>query len=58
MGNGELLDSMIDDGLWCAFDAVHMGAGTERYTGELGGITREHAGRRSRRRATSAPRRR
>ncbi len=41
MGNGELVDSMISDGLWCAFDAVHMGAGTERYTGELGGITRE-----------------
>ena len=41
MGNGDLLDSMIDDGLWCAFDAVHMGAGTERYTGELGGITRD-----------------
>jgi acetyl-CoA C-acetyltransferase len=41
MGNGELLDSMIDDGLWCAFDAVHMGAGTDRYTGEFGGITRE-----------------
>ncbi len=41
MGNGELIDSMIDDGLWCAFDAVHMGAGTERYTGEFGGITRE-----------------
>ncbi len=41
MGNGELLDSMIDDGLWCAFDAVHMGAGTERYTGEIGGITRD-----------------
>jgi len=40
MGNGELLDSMIADGLWCAFDAVHMGAGTERYTGEMGGITR------------------
>ena len=38
MGNGELVDSMISDGLWCAFDAVHMGAGTERYTGELGGI--------------------
>src|ERR1700704_5598159 len=29
MGNGELVDSMIQDGLWCAFDAVHMGAGTE-----------------------------
>src|SRR3954449_2312047 len=41
MGNGELLDSMIDDGLWCAFDAVHMGAGTERYTSELGDITRD-----------------
>ena len=41
MGNGELVDSMISDGLWCAFDAVHMGAGTERYTSDLGGITRE-----------------
>jgi acetyl-CoA C-acetyltransferase len=41
MGNGEVLDSMISDGLWCAFDAVHMGAGTERYTAEIGGITRE-----------------
>jgi acetyl-CoA C-acetyltransferase len=42
MGNGELLDSLIRDGLWCAFDAVHMGAGTERYTGKFGGITRAH----------------
>jgi acetyl-CoA C-acetyltransferase len=41
MGNGELYDSMISDGLWCAFDAVHMGAGTERYTQEMGGITRD-----------------
>jgi acetyl-CoA C-acetyltransferase len=31
MGNAELIDSMIQDGLWCAFDAVHMGAGTEKY---------------------------
>jgi acetyl-CoA C-acetyltransferase len=31
MGNAELIDSMIHDGLWCAFDAVHMGAGTEKY---------------------------
>ena len=31
MGNGELVDSMILDGLWCAFDGVHMGAGTENY---------------------------
>jgi acetyl-CoA C-acetyltransferase len=41
MGNGELVDSMINDGLWCAFDAVHMGAGTENYVGQVGGITRE-----------------
>src|SRR5882762_11843500 len=33
MGNSEVVDSLINDGLWCAFDAVHMGAGTEAYTG-------------------------
>jgi acetyl-CoA C-acetyltransferase len=41
MGNGELIDSLIHDGLWCAFDAVHMGAGTDNYVGQVGGITRE-----------------
>ncbi len=41
MGNGELVDSLINDGLWCAFDALHMGAGTEQYTQSFGGITRE-----------------
>jgi acetyl-CoA C-acetyltransferase len=41
LGNGELVDSMITDGLWCAFDAVHMGEGTERYAGRIGGISRE-----------------
>jgi acetyl-CoA C-acetyltransferase len=25
MGNGEMLDSMITDGLWCAFEQCHMG---------------------------------
>ena len=30
LGNGELVDSMINDGLWCAFDNYHMGC-----TGEL-----------------------
>ena len=34
MGNAELVDSMIHDGLWCAFDAVHMGSGTEKYAGQ------------------------
>ena len=31
-GNTELRDSIIADGLWCAFDACLMGLGTERYT--------------------------
>jgi len=25
MGNGEIVDSMINDGLWCAFEMCHMG---------------------------------
>ncbi len=41
MGNGEVTDSLIHDGLWCAFDAVHMGAGTETYCGQVGGLSRE-----------------
>jgi acetyl-CoA C-acetyltransferase len=41
MGNGELVDAMVNDGLWCAFDAIHMGAGTEQYCGQIGGISRE-----------------
>jgi acetyl-CoA C-acetyltransferase len=30
LGNGELVDSMINDGLWCAFENYHMG-----HTGEV-----------------------
>src|SRR3954467_3425884 len=26
MGNGEVVDSMINDGLWCAFEQCHMGS--------------------------------
>jgi acetyl-CoA C-acetyltransferase len=40
MGHSEMLDSLIHDGLWCAFDAVHMGSGTDAYCGQFGGITR------------------
>jgi acetyl-CoA C-acetyltransferase len=40
MGNNEVIDSMINDGLWCAFDAVHMGSGTEKYVTDTGDITR------------------
>jgi acetyl-CoA C-acetyltransferase len=38
-GNAELLDAIVKDGLWCAFDACLMGLGTERYAG--GSISRE-----------------
>ncbi|MCU1429620.1 MAG: putative acetyl-CoA acetyltransferase [Actinomycetia bacterium] len=41
MGNGEIIDSLVHDGLWCAFDGVHMGTGTDKYAGQVGGITRE-----------------
>src|SRR5215211_3610712 len=42
-GNTELLDAIIADGVWCAFEACLMGAGTERYANvEL--IAREHQG--------------
>jgi acetyl-CoA C-acetyltransferase len=36
LGNTPMLDSMIHDGLWCAFDDRHMGAGTDQINGELG----------------------
>jgi acetyl-CoA C-acetyltransferase len=40
MGHAELLDSLISDGLWCAFDAVHMGTGTDKYAAQWG-VSRE-----------------
>jgi acetyl-CoA C-acetyltransferase len=41
MGDGTLVDSMIYDGLWDAFDHVHMGSGTEGYTKAKERVTRE-----------------
>jgi acetyl-CoA C-acetyltransferase len=40
LGNSEMLDALIHDGLWCAFDDRHMGEGTDAINAELG-ITRE-----------------
>jgi acetyl-CoA C-acetyltransferase len=40
LGHTELIDSMIHDGLWCAFEDQHMGAGTDGVNAELG-ISRE-----------------
>jgi acetyl-CoA C-acetyltransferase len=40
LGHTELIDSMIHDGLWCAFEDQHMGAGTDGVNAELG-VSRE-----------------
>ena len=41
LGDGKLVDSMMHDGLFCAFDVCAMGAGTEKYTKAAGTISRE-----------------
>src|SRR5262249_50336210 len=40
LGNGEIIDSMIADGLWCAFDNWHMGC-TGEVVAERYGIGRQ-----------------
>ncbi|KUO50042.1 MAG: acetyl-CoA acetyltransferase [Desulfitibacter sp. BRH_c19] len=40
MGDGKLIDSMIKDGLWCAFENVHMGITAENMA-EKWNITKE-----------------
>ena len=41
LGDATLVDSMMYDGLTCAFDQCAMGLATERFTQQHGGITRE-----------------
>ena len=36
MGNGKLVDGMIQDALWCAINDWHMGEGTDRVAEEFG----------------------
>jgi acetyl-CoA C-acetyltransferase len=36
LGNGELIDSMINDGLWCAFENCHMGMSGEAVARKYG----------------------
>ncbi|WP_420639385.1 acetyl-CoA C-acyltransferase [Candidatus Poriferisocius sp.] len=36
LGDGELVDSMMYDGLFCAFDRCAMGSGTEKYAASRG----------------------
>jgi acetyl-CoA C-acetyltransferase len=40
MGDGKLVDAMIHDGLWCAFENYHMG-NTGEVVAERYGVTRE-----------------
>jgi acetyl-CoA C-acetyltransferase len=40
LGHGELIDSLIYDGLWCAFDNWHMGC-TAEVVAEEYGVTRQ-----------------
>ncbi|MEW6553311.1 MAG: acetyl-CoA C-acyltransferase [Actinomycetota bacterium] len=56
MGNGVLVDGMIHDGLWDAFENMHMGKGSDKWAKEYG-ITREQmdlVGARSQQRAAEA----
>src|SRR5689334_11441666 len=41
IGDQKVVDSMMFDGLFCAFDICAMGAGTEKYTKAAKGIDRE-----------------
>ncbi|MDP9072891.1 MAG: acetyl-CoA C-acetyltransferase [Actinomycetota bacterium] len=41
LGDAKVVDAMMFDGLWDAFDDVAMGAGTERYTSAKPEITRD-----------------
>src|SRR5436190_16685 len=34
MGHGQVIDSMINDGLWCSFEQCHMGNAGEVVAGE------------------------
>src|SRR5947199_1523528 len=40
MGNGELIDAVVHDGLWCAFENIHMGSEAE-IIAEKFGVTRD-----------------
>ncbi|MDQ6645591.1 MAG: acetyl-CoA C-acetyltransferase, partial [Chloroflexota bacterium] len=44
MGNGEIIDAVVHDGLWCAFENIHMGKEAE-IIAEKFGVTREEQDR-------------
>ena len=44
MGNGEIIDAVVNDGLWCAFEDIHMGKEAE-IIAEKFSVTREEQDR-------------
>ncbi|HEV2659487.1 MAG TPA: acetyl-CoA C-acetyltransferase [Ktedonobacteraceae bacterium] len=44
LGDGKLVDSVVHDGLWCAFENIHMGSEAE-IIAEKFGVTREEQDR-------------
>ncbi len=44
MGNGEIIDAVVRDGLWCAFEDIHMGNEAEIIADKFG-VTREEQDR-------------
>ena len=56
MGNADLVDLMVHDGLWCAFDHAHMGEGTDTANAklELGREAQDEWAARSHERAAEA----
>jgi len=56
MGNGEVVDSMINDGLWCAFENYHMGCTGEVVAEEykVGRVEQDEFAVNSHRRAAAA----
>jgi acetyl-CoA C-acetyltransferase len=44
LGDGKLVDSVVHDGLWCAFEDIHMGSEAE-IIAEKFGVTREEQDR-------------
>ena len=55
-GNGDLIDSLMHDGLYCAFDVCLMGEGTEKYAqaDDIGRLAQDSFAANSHDRATQA----
>jgi acetyl-CoA C-acetyltransferase len=56
MGNGEVVDSMVNDGLWCSFEQCHMGHAGETIAAEyqIGRAAQDAYAVESHRRASAA----